>query len=248
MRSLLVRTGLAALGVLYVAMGIVSARVALLGARDREQGVPGALVFLLERPLGAWILGAVVAGLAGIALAHAAGAVRGHERGVARVLLAVNAIGYAALAWTAARLMLHLGRGGRLEQAGASWLFATTWGPAVVKVVAILVGAGGAWELWQGIRGKLPFRRDLLARRLVRVLSGIARFGLVSRGLVVVAVGYFLFRAAAQLDAKRVPTIGGALRAFSQTALGPVFVGVVALGLSAYGVYLWTLMLLKRRV
>jgi hypothetical protein len=248
LRAFLVRTGLAALGVLYVVMGIVSARVALLGAKDRGQGVPGALAFLLERPLGPWILGAVVAGLAGIALAHAAGAVRGRERGVARVLLAVNAIGYAALVWTAARLLLHLRRGGGLEEAGASWLFAKTWGPAVVKVVAVLVAAGGAWELWQGIRGKLTFRRDLLPRGLVKGLSAIARFGLLSRGLVVVAVGYFLFRAAAELDAQRVPTIGGALRAFSHTALGPVFVGVVALGLSAYGVYLWTLMLLKRRV
>ncbi|MFY9550692.1 MAG: DUF1206 domain-containing protein, partial [Thermoanaerobaculia bacterium] len=77
MRSILIRAGLFALGTLYVVMGVVSASVALLGARDREQGVPGALAFLLEQPHGAWLLGAVVAGLAGIALAHAAEAARG---------------------------------------------------------------------------------------------------------------------------------------------------------------------------
>src|SRR5262249_23538549 len=66
-RSLLVRFGLAAIWTVYLALGVVSARVALLGARDRETGVPGALVFLLRRPFGPKLLGAVVAGLTGLA-------------------------------------------------------------------------------------------------------------------------------------------------------------------------------------
>ena len=248
MRSILIRAGLFALGALYIVMGVVSARVALLGARDREQGVPGALAFLLEQPHGAWLLGAVVAGLAGIALAHAAEAARGPRPIGPRLLLAVNALGYAALAWTAARLLLHLGRGGSFERAGASWLFSKRWGLAAVKLAGVGVAAGGVWELWQGVRGRLPFRRDLLPRALVRLLSGSARFGLLSRGLVLGALGFFLFRAAEELKPARVPTFGGALQAFAHTALGPVFVGVVALGLCAYGLYLWTLVLLKRRV
>ena len=42
--------------------------------------------------------------------------------------------------------------------------------------------------------------------------------------------------------------MGGTLRAISQTVLGPAFMGIVALGLAAYGVYMWTLALLKRKV
>jgi hypothetical protein len=247
MRGILIRSGLVALGALYVAMGVVAARVALLGARTRDLGVPGALAFLLEQPYGAWVLGAVVAGLGGIALAHASEAALGNQGVAPRLLLAINALGYATLAWTAARLLLHLGRAGGLEHAGASWLLSKAWGRAALRLAGVGVAAGGLWELWQGLRGRLPFRRDLLPRGLVRFLSGCAQFGLVSRGLVLVVLGFFLFEAGGN-DTARIPTFGRALRAFTHTIAGPAFVGVVALGLCAYGVYLWTLALLKRRV
>jgi len=248
MRSLFVRAGLAALGLVYVAMGVVSARVAFLGASERGQGVPSALTFLLERPYGPWLLGAVVAGLAGIAVANAVGALRDGRGSGARLLQAVNAVGYGILAWSAARALLNLGRGANLQRAGASWLLSLSWGPPLVALVGLIVGAGGLWEVWLGFRGKLPFRRDLLPRRLVKVLSGVSRFGLLSRGLVIAAVGFFVIQAARALDPRQVHSIGGTLRAFAHGPLGPIFVGVIALGLVCYGVYLWTLALLKRRV
>lgn len=249
LRNLAVRSGLGALGVIYFALGIVSARVALLGARRLEEGIPGALRFLLDRPNGPWILGAVVAGLGAIAVVHCIEAATGRRGAATRIGLAVNGVGYATLAWAAGRLLLHLGRGGgSLERAGLAWLLSESWGPAALEIVAVAVAAGGLWELYQGVAGRLPFRRDVLPRRLARLLAGVSRFGLVARGLVLCALGYFLARAAEELDPARVRSMGGALRAFSQTALGPVFTGVIAFGLAAYGVHLWTLMLLKRRV
>jgi len=248
MRPFLVRTGLFALGVVYVAMGVVSARVAFLGASEKGQGVPGALTFLLEQRHGPWLLGAVVAGLAGIALANAVGArKRGRARGD-RLLQAVNAVGYGILAWTAGRALLNLGRGANLQRTGASWLFTRSWGPPVVALVGLVVGAGGLWEMWLGLRGKLPFRRDLLPKGFVKLLSGVSRFGLLSRGLVIATLGFFVVQAARALDPKQVHSIGGTLRTFAHGPLGPIFVGVIALGLVCYGVYLWTLGLLKRRV
>jgi len=248
-RNFAVRSGLVALGAVYLAIGIVSARVAILGARRHEQGIPAALRFLLARPNGPWLLGAVVAGLAAIALARGVEAAVGRRRPLARLGLAANAIGYAALAWTAGRLLLHVEKGsGSVQRAGVSWLFERSWGPAVVEVVGVAVAAGGLWELAQGVRGRLPFRRDLLSKPLARLLAAVCRFGLVVRGLVLGALGYFLVRAAEELDPRRVKSIGGALRALSQTALGPALTGAVALGLCAYGVYMWTLALLQRRV
>lgn len=249
LRRLAVRFGFAALGAVYVALGIVSARVALVGARRRDQGMAAALRFLLDQPRGGWILGAVVAGLAAIAIAHMVEAAVGRGRTFARLGLAVNAVGYGALAWTAARLLLHVrDTGSSLERASVSWLLGERWGPSALEVVGAAVAVGGLWELWQGLRGRLTFRRDLLPRGLARLLAGVARFGLSARGSLLVAVGYFLFRAAQDLDPAGVRTIGGALRALSHAAAGPILAGVLALGLAAYGVHLWTLALLKRRV
>jgi hypothetical protein len=248
LRNLAVRAGLGATGAIYVALGIVSARVAILGARRREDGIPGALRFLLDQPHGGAILGTVVAGLAAIALVHFLEAAIGRRGALPRLGLVVSGFGYATLAWTAARLLFHVRRGGgSLERAGVAWVLGESWGPTALEIVGATVAAGGLWEVWQGVRGRLPFRRDLLPRRFVRVLSGMARFGLVARGLVLGALGYFIVCAAQDLDPGRMRTMGGALRAFAHTVLGPAFLVVVAFGLAAYGVYLWTLMLLKRR-
>jgi hypothetical protein len=249
-RSIAVRSGFGALGAVYFAIGVVSVRVGLLGAGLHEQGLPAALRLLLAQPKGAWLLGAVVAGLAAIALSHGVEAGVGRRRTpLSRIGLAFNAIGYAALALTAARLLLHVSAGGpSLQRASVSWLLEESWGPLVVEIVGIAVAIGGLFELYQGILGRLSFRRDLLPRRLGLLLAAICRFGLAARGLILCALGYFLVLAAEELDPKRVKTVGGALRALSQTALGPSLAGAVGLGLCAYGVYLWTLMILKRRV
>jgi hypothetical protein len=175
-------------------MGLVSARVALLGVRNREQGVPGALRFLLEQPYGASLLGAVVVGLIGVALVHGVEAATGRRGVAARLGLAVNAIGYAALAWTSARLVSpgegqfggarkhrlaprhpRRGDGARARRRGRD--------------------RRRPREAYQGVRGNWSAGRRL-PRRLGRILSAVARFGLVARGVVLGALGYFLIRAA----------------------------------------------------
>jgi hypothetical protein len=190
-----------------------------------------------------------VAGLLGISVAHVAQAVRGPGGALMRAGLAVNGLGYAALACTAARLLAHLGRrggGAALEREGVSWLLSESWGAAVVELVGAGVIAGGLWEVVEGLSGKFPFRRGLLPRRLSRALFAISRFGLVARGATLAVFGYFLVRAAEELDPAVVRSFGGALDAFAHTALGPAFMGVAAAGLAAYGVYMGTLALLGR--
>jgi hypothetical protein len=247
LRNVAMRSGLGALGAVYLALGIVSWRVAL-GARRHEQGIPAALRLLLERPSGPALLGALVTALGAIAVVHLVEAFTRRLGVFARVGMFVNGIGYAALAWTAGRLMLHLGQSGTLQKAGVSWLLGESWGATVVEAVGVAVIAGGLWELSQGVAARLPFRRDLLPRHLGRVLAGVSRFGLVVRGLVLAVLGYFLVMAAEEADPTRVQTMGGTLRALSHTTLGPLFTVAVAVGLMAYGVHMWTLMLLKRKV
>jgi hypothetical protein len=228
-------------------MGVVSLRVAFLGARNREEGIPGALRFLLERPYGPYMLGAVVAGVFGIALVNGVEAATGRRRLGARLVRAVNAIGYAALGWTAARLLLHLGRGGgSLEREGISWILGAPGGAVLLEVAGGVVILAALLEILQGVRG--PDRPARPPRSIARGLAVVARFGLLARGAVLAAVGYFLIRAAEESDPRRARTFGGVLHAFAHTALGPWLAGVVALGLSAYGLHLWTLALWRRRI
>jgi Domain of Unknown Function (DUF1206) len=248
-RSVAERAGLFAIGVVYLAMGIVSARIAVLGARDRDHGVLGALRFLLDRSYGAWLLGGVIAGLAAIACAHLGQSVRGPGGAWKRVGLFVNGFGYAALAVTAIRLLLHV-RGGAdssLEREGVSWLLSESWGAAVLEIAGVGVVLGGVWEIGEGLVGRMPFGRAAsrqagsLPLSVSRWLAGISRFGLVARGATLATLGYFLIRAAEELDPSAVRNIGGVLSAFAHTPLGPAFMAVIGAGLAAYGVYVWGL-------
>jgi Domain of Unknown Function (DUF1206) len=242
-RSVSERAGFFAVGLIYAAMGVVSARIAVLGARDRDHGVLGALRFLLDRPYGAWVLGAVVAGLAALAVSHVAQALRGPGGAAKRIGLFVNGFGYAALAWTATRLLLHLrvvsaGGPGSFEREGVSWLLSESWGAAALEIAGAAVFLGGLWEIGQGLLGPPPLRRGRLPKPLAGLLQAISRFGLVARGATLGALGYFLIRAAEELDPSAVRTVGGVLDAFAHTPLGPAFMAVAAAGLAAYGVYM----------
>jgi hypothetical protein len=196
------------------------------------------------------VLGAVLAGLAAIAVAHLVQSLRGPGGAVKRIGLFVNAFAYAALAGTAARLLLHLrvipaGSSGSLERRGVSWLLSESWGAAALELAGVAVALGGLWEIGEGLlgppplrRGKPPLWRGKFSHALARALQAISRFGLVARGTTLGALGYFLVRAAEELDPAAVRSVGGVLDAFAHTPLGPAFMAVAAAGLAAYGVYM----------
>ena len=250
MRPLLVRFGLCALGLVYVAMGLASARVAWLGARDRDQGVGGALRLLFAQGKGSLLLAAVAAGLAALAVARLLDAARGKRGVFSRVTLVVDALGYAVLCWTAVALLLHLRRrtGPSLTRTGAAWLLSESWGPAVLEIAGVVVALGGLRELWMGLSGRLSHRPDAAPRQVAKALIWVGRFGLAARGLVLCALGWYIVRAAEESDATKVHTMGGTLRQFSGTPYGALVVGVLACGLAAYGIYVVALGLAKRKV
>jgi hypothetical protein len=63
----------------------------------------------------------------------------------------------------------------------------------------------------------------------------VGRFGLCARGVTFLVVGYFLVRAAVNVNAREARDIAGALRTLQQQPYGAWLLGVVALGLIAYG-------------
>src|SRR6266550_3509772 len=114
----LARAGYAAMGLVYATIGIIAARIAFLGARDRLAGMHGALSVLLRQWEGRWVLSAVAAGLACFAVWRTIQTFSGKGGLITRVAWAVTAIGYAALAWTSASLVLRLPQGEPVDRIG----------------------------------------------------------------------------------------------------------------------------------
>jgi hypothetical protein len=82
--------------------------------------------------------------------------------------------------------------------------------------------------------------------RAARFATRIARSGLAARAVVFVIVGYFLIRAARERDPSQFQEIGGALRLLSTTPLGPFLMGIVALGLVAFALYMGMLAFFRK--
>jgi len=66
----------------------------------------------------------------------------------------------------------------------------------------------------------------------------IGRFGLAARGVVFCVIGFFLIQAARHSDASKARGSGEALKALEQQPYIPWVLGIVAVGLVAYGIYM----------
>lgn len=251
-RRTLARIGFAATGILYVAVGLTAARLALEGARDRAAGMPAALRFLLRQPHGRPLAGAVAAGLAGFALWHLLEARNRRRRPAERAGHVAAAAGYIAIAWSGVALLLRLRQpAGSLQRSALEWLLSRPWGVVVVETAGAVTIGAGLFEIWQGVSGRLRNRlaTQWLSRDAVRLVRRMACFGLAARGVVLVVIGVFQLRVAADLDPRELREIGGALKVLSRSpAGGPLLAAVVALGLVAYGLYMAVLALAARRL
>ena len=245
---LLARVGYGAMGLVYVTIGIIAARIAFLGARGRLAGMQGALSALLRQWQGQWLLSGVAAGLACFAVWRTIQTFSGRGGLIMRLGWAITAIGYAALAWTAASLVLRLPAGEPLHRIGVGRLLPYPAGRAALRIAAAILVIIGVVAVVQAVTGRLP--RWLSGAGFVRAMRPftvrLARFGLAARGIVAIVMGWLLLRGLEDFDPHEVREIGGSLRFLSQAGGGPLVMGIVALGLIAYGISMWAVALSRR--
>ena len=73
-------------------------------------------------------------------------------------------------------------------------------------------------------------------RKLTRYTG---RYGIGSLGAIFVVIGIFLIEAAMRHDPHKAQGLAGALATLAAQPFGPALLGLVALGLVAYGIYGW---------
>lgn len=118
-----------------------------------------------------------------------------------------------------------------LSQPFGQWLVGT--------VGAVTVGMG-FYQFYQAYKAK--FRTQLKLHEMSDTeqtwATRLGRFGLAARGVVFMVTGFFLIQAARQSNPNQARGLGGALEALAQQPYGPWILGIVALGLVAYGLYM----------
>ena len=242
------RFGFFARGVVYLFIGGIAARVALL-SRGHAKGPAGALQELLEGWNGRAALSVVAAGLLSLVVFRLADAVRARSA-VARVVSLVGAIGGLFLVGTSIRILLNVRRGGAtaLREWGAR-LMANPWGRGALALGGAIAVVAGLVEIARAVLGKLPkdFVAAVIARDSRKWASRLARLGLLAHGTVVALVGLSVFRAAVLTRPREIVETGGALRKLTLMEGGPALFAVAAIGLLAYGLSMLVLAAHRRR-
>jgi hypothetical protein len=249
-RSVVPRLGLLAIGLVYVAIGFLAARVALLGASGRVAGVPGALRYILGRPYGRPALWFVGLGLLGYGVWRLSRGAAARRRPVLTRLSDLAAgLGHVALAWTAFRILLRVrGSDSGAARLGIGWLIGHPAGRLALQLIALAVLLTGLAAIYRGLSGRLPggLSPSALSGTPRRVAVRAGRFGFLAEGVVLLVIGYFLLRVVSELDPGEYREIGGSLRILSGPPFGSAMLVAVALGLIVFGLYHWVLALYGR--
>jgi uncharacterized membrane protein YidH (DUF202 family) len=243
----LARVGLAARGLVYLVVGTLAAQRAF-GSGGETTDTRGAMHHIGRGAFGDVLLALAAAGLLGYAVWRFLQAIhdtegKGNEpKGLAvRAVYVGKGLVHAALAVTPIR-MLTQGHDNGSDGQMQSWtarLMAEDWGVWLVGALGAAIVGAGIYQVFKGIKRK--FRKNLDGKVMSPTVRTWAEragtFGYVARGVVFGIVGWFFIQAARNADPGQAQGLEQALDTLLQQSHGPLMLGVVALGLVAYGLY-----------
>jgi hypothetical protein len=243
----LARTGYVAYGVVYVLVGALAVQAAF-GGSGKTTSQEGALRSILLAPLGRFLLGIVAFGLLGYAMWRLFQGILDPEnegtdaRGIAKRLDHVlNGLFHAALALSAGQLVLGSGSGDGSPDDWTARLLAQPFGRWLAVVAGVGIVGAGLYQFYRAYDAS--FREELklgeMSHREMSWATRSGRFGYAARGIVFGVIGVFLVQAALQTDPNKARGLGGALETLARQPFGPYILGAVALGLVAYGIYMF---------
>jgi hypothetical protein len=245
----LARLGYACKGVVYLIIGFLAGQL-VLGNGGKAPDNTSAIQTLYDQPFGKLLLALVTIGLFGFALWSLIQAIfdtegKGKKIGgiIARFGYVGVAVSYGALAFAALNLVTGSGTGGKSSDTTAQdWTASFLNQPFGVALVVLagLIALGVACALFYKAY-KVTFRQKLrLATLHPGVRRGvlfIGRLGQSALGVVASIIGIFLIVAALKHNPGEAKGLSGALVTLLQQPFGSLLLGIVAIGLLAYGIY-----------
>ncbi len=244
------RLGYAAKGIVYITVGLLATLAAFnLGGETTSSS--GALEAIARQPFGQLLLSIVAIGLAGYVLWRFIQAIQdpehpnsqGAEAIFRRLGYGMNGLVYAGVAYTAVQILAKTQQSaqGDSTQLWTARLMAQPFGQWLVGTVGAFTIGFGFYYFYRAVktkfRDKLKLHRMSPAEQTWAMRVGV--LGMAARSIVFAIIGVFLIQAARQADPSEAKSSEGALQALQQNdPWGGLLLGLVALGLVAYGVHL----------
>jgi hypothetical protein len=242
------RFGYAAKGLVYLIVGTLAVQAAL-GQGGGTTDQRGALAHIASAPFGKSLLVVVAVGLVGYALWKAVVALLDTERhgsdmkGLATrgITMGVGLI-YAGLAYSALRIAMGDGnvRGSSQQtQDWTAWLMNQAFGTWLVALVGLVVIGNGLFQLYRAVKSDLCEQLDCgeMGADGRTWVERIGRAGYGARGVAFLTIGTLLIVAALHHNPSEAQGLDGALATLASQPFGPYLLGLVAVGLGAYGIF-----------
>ena len=240
------RLGYASRGAIYLIIGWLALSFAL-GNGGQTADSEQALQIIAYQRFGDLMLGVVAVGFVAFALWRAVQAISdfdGHGRSLKGLMIRLGFLGssfmHLSLAAAAGSIIFGIGtdlRSDDQEYADwSAWLLAQPagrWLVAGIGVVAIGAGLAHFFRAWR----KTFLNYMLVSETSARWVTPISQVGLAARGIVFLMIGWFLLVVAYTFDPDAARGLPGALRTLHHQSYGPWLLGVMALGLMAFGAY-----------
>jgi Domain of Unknown Function (DUF1206) len=240
------RMGYVARGVIYILIGILAVQLAG-GGGGEDASQDGAMRAVADQTFGRTLLVILAVGLAGYALWRATMAFvgrtpeAGRHSGLDRLGAAASAVAYGFFCVLAISILTGSGQSGGSggPRKATSDVFGWPAGRALVALAAIIFIGVGAYQVYLALSRR--FLKDsktmYLSPTALRGFTAVGVIGLCARGVTFGLIGTFLLKAAIEFDAKEAVGLDGALQRLSDQTYGAVLLGIVAVGLVAFGIY-----------
>jgi hypothetical protein len=240
------RFGMFSKGVVYVLIGVLTAMAAF-NVGGQTSGKEGAFQFVYSQPFGKILLGLIALGLIGYVVWRFVQTVKDpeDEGNGRRAAYATSGIFYTLIVISAITMIFSGGSGGNggsgSQQQVLSGLLDQTWGQILVGAFAVGFFGKGIWQFYRAFSGKFDEKlKNINLRKEARETIKKAGFvGYISRGIVIGIIGYLFLNAAISANPSEA---GGTKEAFGLiqgSIAGPIVLGVIAIGLAAYGVFMF---------
>jgi hypothetical protein len=248
----LARVGLVSYGVIHLLVAWLALQLAW-GGSSESADQSGALSTLAETPVGKPLLWLIALGLIALAVWQALEVLRwrsgwsasGKQRTKAIQKSAkslAKAVVYVALAVLAIRFATGGGSSSsQQQQETTSGVFGWPGGRWLVGVAGLVIIGVGVYHVYKGATKRFLKEIDLAEAppSATRLVTRLGQVGYPGKGIALAVVGGLLVHAAVTFDPSDASGLDGALRTILEAPFGQFLLTLVAVGIAAFGAYLF---------